>query len=116
VSTGDLHLVNHGEIALPVSEAAGDVRQFITATGGELFNLDAKRVPLAEALLSIRDRYLLAYKTPGGEAKTIHSISVDLSPAAKLRYPDARVLVRGGYVVGEEGERLPAGSLMRNPK
>ena len=108
-------LVNSGKTVLPPSEFAGDVRPFIGDTGGELFNLDAKRVPLAEALQSIRDRYLLTYKAPGGEPKTIHSVSVDLSPAAKLRYPDARVLVRGGYVVGEEGERPPIPSLRRTP-
>jgi hypothetical protein len=77
-----------------------DVRPFAAATGGEVF----PDIDLAAAFRSIRDRYLLTYVAPGGEPKTIHLISVDLSPAAKARYPDARVLVRGGYVVGEEGE------------
>jgi hypothetical protein len=109
-------LVNKGEPGLPLSESAGDVRQFIDATGGERFNVNGSRMPLAEALRSIRGRYLLTYKAPGGEPKTIRFISVELSPAAKSRHPDARVLVRGGYVVGEEGEKPPVNSLMRDPK
>jgi len=109
-------LVNGGETAAPLSESAGDVRQFINATGGEVFNVEGKQIPLGEAFRSIRARYLLTYKAPGGEPKTIHSISVELSAAARSRYPDARILVRGGYVVGEEGEKPPVIGIGRDPK
>jgi VWFA-related protein len=100
-------LIDNTQVSRPSAEAAGDVRPLIADTGGEVFFPDGATLPIAAVLRSIRDRYLLAYPATGGPAKTIRPVSVELSPAAKARFPEARVFVRRAYVAGEEGETVP---------
>jgi VWFA-related protein len=76
-----------------------DVRQFIEATGGEMLSMDERNIPLAEILRSLRERYRIAYRAPGGKPKTIRGISVELTGEARARLPDARIRVRGAHVV-----------------
>jgi hypothetical protein len=80
-----------------------------------MFLASEKRVPLAEAFDSICGRYLLTYHPLVDQPNTIHLVSVELSASGKARYGDARLLVRGGYVVGEEGE-VPRHSDAKGPK
>ena len=79
---------------------ATDVRPFIEATGGEMLNMDRKNIPLAEILQSLRERYLITYREPDGPPKTIHSVSVGLTPEAQARLQDIEIRARGGYVIG----------------
>ena len=78
-----------------------DVRQFIDATGGEMLPMDEENVPLAEILRSLRARYAIAWRAPGGTPKTIRPISVDLTAEARARLGDASVRAPGAYVVAE---------------
>jgi hypothetical protein len=79
---------------------AVDVRPLIEATGGEVLNMDRKNIPLAEILQGLRQRYLITYRAADGPPKTIHSISVGLTPEAQARLQDIEITARGGYVVG----------------
>jgi VWFA-related protein len=81
------------------SPGAADVRPFIEATGGAMLNMDSKNIPLAEILKSLHDRYLIAYRAPDGPPKTIHRISVGLTPEARARLQDIEIKARGGYVI-----------------
>ena len=90
------------------AEASAGVRPFIRATGGEAFAIGDKRLALAECFRSLRERYLLTFRAPGGEKKTIHTIEVELSPQARVLHPDAVVLVRGGLRLLGGGGRAPA--------
>jgi hypothetical protein len=95
------------------AENGADVRPFIRASGGETFEIGGERLALTEAFRSLRERYLPIFRATGGAKKTIHTVSVDLAPQARSQHPDAVVLVRGGYVVGEEGERPPISSIVQ---
>lgn len=45
----------------------------------------------------ICSRYTLCYRFPESRAGSIRNIDVQLSPQPRERYPDARVVARGGY-------------------
>lgn len=47
-----------------------------------------------------RERYFITFRAPDGEAKTIHNLSVDLTPEAKARLQDYKIRARGGYLIG----------------
>lgn len=69
------------------------------ATGGEALAARAGNAfgPLLERM---RTRYLLQYPAPQGGPSGFRRIRVDLSPAARQRYPGARVRARAGYTLG----------------
>jgi hypothetical protein len=79
---------------------ASGVRPFIEATGGEMLNMDRKNIPLAEIFRSLRERYLITYRAPDEQPKTIHGISVGLTPEARARWQDIKIRAPGGYVIG----------------
>ncbi len=66
------------------------------ATGGEALAARAGSA-FAPLLERMRTRYLLQYPAPQAEAGAFRRIRVDLSPAARQRYPGARVRARSGY-------------------
>jgi len=76
-----------------------DVRPFIQASGGEIRYMDPKNVPLAELLGSLRARYRINYRMPGGTSRSIRNISVELTPEAQARLGDITLRTPGGYVV-----------------
>ncbi|MGH9629926.1 MAG: VWA domain-containing protein [Bryobacteraceae bacterium] len=48
----------------------------------------------------IRTRYSLHYRAPEGGGSGFHNVRVDLSPAARQRYPNAELRHRRGYYAG----------------
>jgi hypothetical protein len=81
----------------PPKEA--DVRPFIQASGGEIRFMDPNNVPLAELLRSLRAKYRIDYRVPGGTPKSIRNVSVELTPEAQARLGNVTLRVPGGYVV-----------------
>lgn len=90
-------LARNGELA---ETDKADVRPFIEATGGEMLDMDRKNIPLADILRSLRERYLITYRAPDGQPKTIRSLSVGLTPEAQARLQDFKIRAPGGYVIG----------------
>jgi len=78
---------------------AADVQPLIEATGGDLLYMDRKNVPLDQIFERLRERYLITYRAPEGQPKTIHTVSVDLTPEAKARLQDFKIRARGAYVI-----------------
>jgi hypothetical protein len=76
-----------------------DVRPFIQASGGEIRFMDPNNVPLAELLRSLRAKYRIDYRVPGGTPKSIRNVSVELTPEAQARLGNVTLRVPGGYVV-----------------
>ena len=50
----------------------------------------------------IRSRYNLLYPAPAAQPGTFRRIQVELSPAARAKYPNASVRFRSGYYVAKE--------------
>ncbi|MBX9602540.1 MAG: VWA domain-containing protein [Bryobacteraceae bacterium] len=70
-------------------------------SGGEAI-ASSRADAFATVLERIRDRYTLIYQAPpAGEAARFREIRVELAPAARKRFPKARVLARRGYWLGE---------------
>jgi hypothetical protein len=94
--------------AAPAREGpdVGNVLPLVDATGGDAFEMDKRRIPLAEVLQRLRERYLVTYRIASDATKTVHSdaditnhkIGVDLTPDAKARLQDAQIHARGGYM------------------
>ena len=85
--------------ALTSEAAAGDVRQFTDASGGESFVMDERNTGLTEIFRGLRDRYRMGYPAPGGPAKSFRTVAVELTPQAKAKLQDVTVRVAGGYMV-----------------
>jgi VWFA-related protein len=68
-------------------------------TGGEAVKAEKAAAAFAGMIERIRTRYSLHYSAPDAPAGTFRKIHVDLSPAARERYPQARVRARQGYYV-----------------
>jgi hypothetical protein len=78
-----------------------EVRTFILATGGETLLMDQNELPLGEIFRRLHERYRLTYRAPSGLPKTIRTILVEPTPAAKARFGDVTIRAPGGYVVRE---------------
>ena len=87
-------------LALTVS---GDdyVEKVAEQTGGDVVRADPPGPAFRDMLMRLRKRYTLYYPMPAGKPGQTRRVSVELSPAAKKRYPDAAVLARKGYVTGK---------------
>ncbi len=77
-----------------------DVRPITYATGGDFMDWAPGTPALAQVLERIRQRYSLQYDAPPGKIGKERKVKVDLSPEARARYPQARVIARTGYLVG----------------
>lgn len=75
------------------------VEKVAEQTGGETVKADSPGPAFRDMLLRIRKRYTLYYPQPEGKRGQMRRVTVDLSPAAKRKYPDAIVLARKGYQV-----------------
>lgn len=75
------------------------VEKVAEQTGGEVVHADPPGPAFREMLMRMRKRYTLYYPMPAGKPGQTRRIAVDLSPAAKRRYPGAVVLARKGYEV-----------------
>ena len=65
-----------------------------------MLDMDRKNIPLADILRSLRERYLITYRAPDGQPKTIRSLSIGLTPEAQARLQDFKIRAPGGYVIG----------------
>lgn len=68
-------------------------------TGGDAIKSDKTGEAFTEILERIRSRYSLHYGSPGGEPGKFRQIRVELTAAAKARYPRATLRYRKGYYV-----------------
>ncbi len=76
-----------------------DVARFVTATGGELVASDDPARALRRVVQQATTRYSLQYPAPGSDPGTFRRIRVELTGAARSRYPGATVKARSGYDV-----------------
>ena len=67
------------------------------ATGGEVLRSNDAGRRLSELIERIRLRYNLAIRPASGPAGTFRRLSVELSPGARSRYPQAGIRCRAGY-------------------
>ena len=83
------------QLALTVS---GDdyVEKVAEQTGGEVVKADPPGPAFRDMLLRMRKRYTIYYPRPQGKPGQ-RKVTVELSTAAKQRYPNAVVLARKGY-------------------
>jgi VWFA-related protein len=66
-------------------------------TGGDATKSQTATAAFPEMIERIRARYSLAYRPPAGAAGVFRAIKVELTPAARLRYPNAQLRYRRGY-------------------
>jgi hypothetical protein len=77
-------------------------------SGGDSMSVDQASA-LEDTLTRLRQRYALHFYLPeGARAGQEREVSVDLSPAARRRYPDAEVRHRRSYVAPESNGSSPA--------
>ena len=77
-----------------------DVFRLALETGGEVLKAQDAGRSFQEMLERLRTRYSIHYRQPETPAGTARTIKVDLSPAARGRYPKAEVRARTGYLSG----------------
>jgi VWFA-related protein len=75
-----------------------DIKTFVKDTGGETIDFRQGELPLVELFERIRKRYVLFYRPPAGQSKSVHKIRVELTKTAKSRYKDRTIRARTGYV------------------
>ena len=80
--------------------APPDIVNFVQATGGSLIRKQPPATALRALLKDVVTRYVLQYPAPAAEPGTFRHIRVELSPAAKARYPTAEIQARSGYRTG----------------
>jgi VWFA-related protein len=85
-----------GRYADPASRPP-DVTGYVRNTGGDLVAGEDPATVLARMVREITTRYSLQYPAPQAERGSYRKIRVELSPAAKRRYPAAMVQARTGY-------------------
>jgi VWFA-related protein len=75
-----------------------DVFRLVEATGGEALRADKADEAFPELIRRLRNRYTLAYAAPETAASGgFRRVRIELTGAAKKKYPRARVLARTGY-------------------
>ncbi len=88
------------QIAGPHLTGGDDYIEDVAAqTGGDVVRADPPGAAFRQMLLRMRKRYSLYYAMPPGKPGQVRRVTVELSPAAKRRHPDAAVLARKGYVM-----------------
>ncbi len=78
-----------------------DVFLLSEKTGGEAVKAERADATFLDMMERIRTRYSLNYKAPDAAAGAFRPVRVDLAPAARKRYPQARIHHRLGYYVGQ---------------
>jgi VWFA-related protein len=68
-------------------------------TGGETVNADDPGHTFREMIRRMRKRYSLFYDMPAAKKGSERKVVVELSEAAKTRYPNGVVLARKGYLI-----------------
>ena len=79
-----------------------DVFSVAERTGGEAVKAERAGQAFAEMIGRLRSRYSLAFALPAeAKAGDFRRLRVELSAAAKRRYPKAQIRARGGYEVAK---------------
>lgn len=73
-----------------------DVFKFADWTGGDAVRADL-RIPFADMIEKIRDRYTLEYHAPESKPQEYRRIAVSLTDSARMRHRDAEIHARNGY-------------------
>lgn len=73
-----------------------DVFKFAEWTGGDAVKT-GDRIPFAEMIEKIRDRYTIEYHAPESKPREFRRIAVSLTDAARMRHQNAQVHARNGY-------------------
>jgi VWFA-related protein len=76
-----------------------DIFAIAEETGGDAVKSDKAGEAFGEVLERIRSRYSLHYGSPGGDPGAFRTIRLELSPMAKVRFPNATMRFRKGYYV-----------------
>lgn len=76
-----------------------DIFAIAEETGGDAVKSDKAGEAFGEVLERIRSRYSLHYGSPGGEPGAFRTIRLELSPMAKVRFPNVTMRFRKGYYV-----------------
>lgn len=98
-------VVGRAERPAPPREGANpdytafDVFHIAEETGGEWVKADRANLEFPQLMERIRMRYGLQYKAPEGRSGQFRRLNVELTPAAKARYPNAELKFRKGYIV-----------------
>jgi VWFA-related protein len=80
-----------------------DVFAVAARTGGEAVRAERADEAFGEMIGRLRTRYSLAFAMPADAARgTFRRVRVELTGAARKRYPRAQIRARGGYQVGGE--------------
>ena len=79
------------------AETLPNVYYIAEETGGEAVQVEDASSAFPSMIERIRLRYSLQYKTPPGVAGMFRKVRVELAPAAKMRYPEAKLHYRRGY-------------------
>jgi VWFA-related protein len=75
-----------------------DVFRVADESGGETVRAERTDRSFTEIMERVRTRYALGYPAPAAaEAKSFRHVRVDLSPAARAKYPNAQIRSRNGY-------------------
>ncbi len=74
-----------------------DVFHLAEETGGEAVHSDRAGATLRDMIEAIRARYSLSYRLPSAAPGSWRNIEVQLTPAARQRYPHAELRYRPGY-------------------
>jgi VWFA-related protein len=78
-----------------------DIFRLSEETGGESVKADRAGTAFSRMIERIRTRYSIHYNKPQNATKGFRSVRVELTPTARLRYPNAVVRARRGYYVRE---------------
>jgi VWFA-related protein len=78
-------------------ETLPNVYYIAQETGGEAAQVEDASAAFPSMVERIRLRYSLQYKTPPGLQGTFRKVRIELTPAARIRYPDAKLRYRRGY-------------------
>jgi VWFA-related protein len=90
------------QVAGPHLSGGDDYIEDVAAqTGGDVVRANPPGPAFRQMLLQMRKRYSLYYPMPAGKPGQVRKVTVELSPAAKAKHPDAGVLARKGYVMNK---------------
>lgn len=78
-----------------------DLRQFVTATGGDMLDDSRKGTGLVEMFQRLHERYVILYRAPQDKTGSVHKIRVNLTEKAKSALGDVQVHARTGYREGQ---------------
>lgn len=83
----------------PTLGACEDMLGVAEKTGGETVNANDPGHAFREMIQRMRKRYSIYYGMPAAKAGAQRKVTVELTDAAKTRYPEAAVLARKGYLI-----------------